>query len=314
MAAVDALSLTDRASSPGVARWALAGAVVLALHGAALYLLNRAPAPVGFESQVPVEMDLLPPPSGAAQMQEAGAEVNSEATPQETQEQPVEELQELDEVEETEVTPPDPEAVTAEEAEDVPPDETPPTEVTELPPDIVPAPTDVEPAVALPPETTVTAREEPVEQPKPTPPVVAKKVEPKKPVVRERPKPTPPRVAEPKPAEPKPQSRPATVAQQAGGARGASANAGAARAAASNYGSRVRSAVAAQKPATTGFSARVVVSFSVSRSGAVSGISASGGGPAAAAAVAMVRRASIPAMPSEMTGGSARYSLPISFK
>lgn len=319
MAAVDALSLQDGSGASSARRWAAGVSVALAIHGGAYLYLNRAPAPVGFESQAPIELDLLPPPSGAAQMDEAGANATQEARPEETPETQTEEtpeeqtLDEIDPVEPDEVTPPDETEVTAAEVppEELEPVETPQVAEMEIPPDVTAAPPDVEPAVTLPPQETVVAREvEPEPAPKPAPKPVAKKPEtkPEPRPRREEPRPRP--VREAKPAE---RPAPAQMNSQAGGQSGASANAGAARAAASAYGSRVRAAVAAQKRSGGSLSGRATVSFTVTRSGAVTGVSASGPGPVAAEAAAMVRRAGIPAMPPEMTGSSARYTLPITF-
>lgn len=310
MAAVDALSLQSGDGPAGAAkRWAAGIAFAIAVHAGVYVYLNRAPAPVGFESQAPIELDLLPPPSGAAQMDEAGANATTEAKPEEAPEE--QQLDELEAIQPDETTPPDETTVTAEQVtpEELEAVDTPQVAEMEIPPDVTTAPPDVEPAVTLPPQETVTAQEvEPEPAPKPAPKPVAKKPEPKPEPKREQPRPRP--VREAKPAE-----RPAPVqpSSQAGGRGGASANAGAARAAASAYGARVRAAVAAQKRSGANLSGRATVSFTVTRSGAVTGVSASGPGPVAAEAMAMVRRAGIPAMPSEMSGSSARYTLPISF-
>lgn len=331
MAAVDALSLPRSAGPRDAWRWAAGGAFALAVHALALAYLNRAPAPVGFETQIPVEMELTPPPAGEARMQEPGA-VPSEAA-ETAQDVPDPEM--LDEITDEEIPPPPPdsEVVAAE-----PP---PPEEVETLPEvaaidqqfDKVETPPDVQAAVTLPPETVV-AREVPVETPKPPPPVVRRE-EPKpkpepKPVRREEPKPVAKKEPTPQElerrreaAERREEARKAAAdarakakaaqSARAGGSAGASANAGASRAAAAGYRQRVQAAVAAQKRSSLNLVGRATVSFTVSRSGAVSGVSASGPGPVAAEAAAMVRRAGIPPMPSDMTVSSMRYTVPISF-
>ena len=303
MAAVDAFSIREIESSASAAkRWGAGIAVAAALHAGAYVYLNRMPAPTGFESQTPIELDLLPPPSGEAQLQESGANASVDAATEEvTDEPPVEELEEITP---DDVQPPDAEAEAVEAIET-------PQLAMEVPPDLTEVPPDVEAAVTLPPQEMVTAQEEEIE-PKPAPKPVAKKPDPKpekkREVVRERPKPAPTKDA--RIADRPTQSQ---RAQEAGGRSGASANAGAARSAAAEYGRRVRAAVSSQKRLSFSFSGRVSVSFTVTRSGSVSSVSASGGGPAAAEAVAMVRRAGIPPMPPEMTGSTARYNLPVNF-
>ncbi len=314
MAAVDALSLDGGAGGPDWRRWALAGVAVLAAHvGIAVVLLNEAPSPVGGETETAIELDLTPPPaSGAAQTLEAGANETQPLTPESADETKPQEVEQLEELQDT--PPPEDQPVTAEVAppEDV--QDTPVETVEEAQPvetdmvaaDDVMTPDDVEAAVSLPPERTVVAREETPEPRKPDVKPVAK---------RETPKPVKRKPTEKPAVRTADRPRPATVPTQAGGQGGASANAGAARAAAANYGSRIRAAVAAQKRSSTTFSGRAMLTFTVNRSGRVSGVSASGPAPAAAEAQAMLRRAagSFPPMPPEMPGASKTYSLPINF-
>lgn len=310
MAAVDALSFSE-SQSGGAMRWAVGIAFAVAIHGAVFVYLNRAPAPVAFESQAPVELDLLPPPEGAAQMEEAGANQTSEARPEEVPPETAEpeELPEIDS--ETPPPPPETETVAAEEPQELEPvEETPVTEM-EIPPDLTETPPDVEAAVTLPPQDTVVAQEvvEPP-KPRPTPPVA------KRPERKPEPKREPPPRREIAREQPKPAERRTTAssAQQAGGRGGVSANAGAARAAAANYASRIRSLVAAQHRCTPGVNGRSVVRFTVNRAGRLTSVSASGGGAMATQAQGEVRRASggFPAMPAEMTNSSATYSVSIS--
>ncbi len=313
MAAVDVHSLGDRGGPDGVAKWILGGGFALALHAGVLLYLNRTPEPHQFDNQAAIEIDMAPPPTPAGAA--APAEEASEA-----------QIQELQEITPDELTPPDETAETVDE-------ETTLDEITDVPPETATAveqleavetPPDVQSAVAIPPDQTVVAREEQVEPPKDP--------EPKPVVRREEPKPKPKPVErrpEPKPVErrqepPKPNARRGEVVQHArqgatrpsqaaAGQQGATnANPGAARAAAAAYGGRVRSAVNAAKSCVAGVNGRAIVRFSVNRSGRVTSVSASGEGAVASAAQAMVRRASIPAMPAEMTGSSASYSLPIS--
>lgn len=304
MAAVDAFSIREvESSASAVKRWGAGIAVAAALHAGAYVYLNRMPAPAGFESQTPIELDLLPPPSGAAQLQEAGADTAADARSEEvTENEPVEELEEISP---DDVQPPDPETEAVEALET-------PQLAMEVPPDLTEAPPDVEAAVTLPPQEMVTAQEEEIE-PKPAPKPIAKKPEPKpekkREVVRERPKPAPKKDA-PVAERPAPTQR----AQDAGGRSGASANAGAASAAAgAEYARKVQAAVAAQKRSNITFTNRVKVSFTVARSGAVSGVSASEQGPAGAEAMAMVRRANIPPMPADMTASSKRFTVNVNF-
>ena len=308
MAAADAFGLGEPGGPKAVATWVVAGAVALALHGAVILYLKSAPPPHQFDNQAAIEIDMAPPPAPAGA--EAPAEEASEA-----------QAEELPEITPDEVTPPDETEVTQ--------TETPPEDLEEIEPeqataveqvDTVETPPDVQSAVTLPPEQTVVAQAEQVE-PKPDPKPVVKREEPKpKPVVkREKPKP----VERPQ-ERPKPDARRGEVVQQArAGSTSAAAasaarqgatsgNPGAARAAAAAYGGRVRSAVNAGKSCVTGVNGRAVVRFSVNRAGRPSGISASGPGPVASAAEAMVRRASIPPMPAEMTNSTVTYSLPIS--
>jgi protein TonB len=344
MAAVDLGGLQHR-SDVGLLRWAAAAAVAVALHAAVFVAFRRAPEPPAFESQAPIELDLLPPPSGAAQLDEAGVEATStaqmetaeeitpeetptsaepptetdtqapaetkpETQPEEAQETPpeTEEMQELTEDE----TPPLPQedAMAAVEPDKAEPVETTPLEETEILPDVATVPPDVTPAVTLPPERTVTARE-PEPEPKPKPKEVARKpVERPQPVKREPAKPRPTQ----RTAEVKDKPSPSTTSAQAGGRGGVSADRGAARAAASAYATRIRSLVAGQRRCVAGVNGLATVSFTVTRSGRLAGLSAAGAPDVSAAAKLMVQRASgsFPPMPPEMTGNSARYNLPIS--
>lgn len=294
MAAVDGLSLDAGNGGTNWKRWALAGAAAFALHAGIIAVISRTPPDAAeFGENPAIEMDLTPPPSGEAQLQEAGANANQAEQPEQ-----------LEEVQDDQ-TPPEeqPDAVEAAPVEDV--QEAQPIETPEVAADDVKTPDDVQAAVSLPPERTVVAQEERPPEPKKEPvkePPVVRKPPPK----REPPK-------EAKPAD-KPVERPRMVATQAGGQSGASSASGAASAAAaSNYGSRVRAAVAAQKRAGTILVGRATVTFTLNRSGRVGAVSASGPPAVAAEAVAMVRRASFPPMPPEMQGASKAYTLPVSF-
>jgi protein TonB len=296
MAAVDSLSLGAPDGGADWKRWTLAGAAVLALHLGIVAMLRQTETVGGdFAAQTAIEMDLTPPPSGEAQKVEAGANADQVAN----EETPSAEPEQLEEVQD-ETPPPDrPEPVTAETAptEDV--QEAPPVETPEVAADDVVTPDDVQAAVSLPPERTVVAQEE-----TPTPRKEPAKAPPKREPVKE--------VKREKPVD-KPAAKPKTVALQAGGSGGAASSPGASAAAAASYGARVRSAVASQKRSGTNFTGRASVTFVVNRAGRVSSVSASGPPEAAAEAQAMVRRASLPPMPPEMTGASKSYTLPISF-
>ncbi|MGA0532485.1 TonB family protein [Hansschlegelia sp. KR7-227] len=327
MAAVDALSLDGGHSGRDLGRWAMAGAVMLAVHAGALLLLRDAPPPSGFESQQPIEMDLMPPPSGAAQMSEAGADsapaAAAEAVPQvqpeETEPTPTE-AEELPELNADAAPPPPDEAITAEAAPDeAQPIEETPVEQVETAPDLVEAPTDVTPAVTLPPERTVTAEDVTPEPRRETPPPVR---EAKKPVKREatKPKKTETRTVErerPKAAPPP------SASSRAGGARGVASNPGAARAAAAEYGRKISAILAGQKryPAAARAqraTGRGVIAFTVNRSGRVISQSlarSTGNAILDQELRAMLQRASgsFPPMPPEMPGGSKSFTIPIGF-
>lgn len=302
MAGAEALTLTAAYDRPGVARWALAGVAVLAVHAAAGLLLRDAPQTSGLETQPAIEMDLVPPPSGATSPDVAAAanEIQGQETATDAMEPEA-----LEELTTEEVVPPDPDAMAAEET----PPETPepldePIELAETRPDVTPT-------VALPPEETVTAREErpePRPEPKPKPkPQVARK-----PIAK----------PEPRDAPVRDRARPAPTRQTAGGAGGVSNSAGAAASAASaDYSRRIRSLLAAAKRYPPSLiSQRVrgrgVVAFTVSRSGSVTSarvVSTAGHPLLDAELQAMVRRANFPPMPPEMAGGSKQFTVPINF-
>lgn len=311
MAAVDALSLETADRGGGRGRWAVAALAAIALHVGAVALFRHAPEANGTVDQPPIEMDLAPPPSGAAQTSDAGADsapsVAAQDTPQAQPDQPTEtppeELPPLDATDD------------AQAVEDVTPQEAaPPEEVTELKADEVQTPPDLQAAVTLPPQETVVAREE---TPPPTPKKPAAKPEPKKPApTRTAEKPTDKPVAKPKPA-------PAQAASQAGGANGVSNDAGAARAASADYARRIASLLAAQKryppeARAQRLSGRAVIAFTVNRSGRVisQSIASSSGSPILDGALRqMLARASsaFPPMPAEVPGASKSFTLPISF-
>ncbi|GLK68748.1 TonB family protein [Hansschlegelia plantiphila] len=305
MAAVDALSLGPDPAGGDWRRWAAGGALALAFHIGALILLRETPEPTGDVGLPAIEMDLTPPPSGAAQMQEAGAnaeQIETDPTPttepDQTEEVPPE-AEQLEEIQD-EATPPEEPAVTAEAAPTDDVQDLEPVETPEVAADDVKTPDDVQAAVSLPPERTVVAQEEAPERPK-RPAKAAPKRE------------APNREPREKPTD-RPTSKRKLVNSQAGGMGGASNNSGASSAAAAaNYGSRVRSALAAQKRSGTRFEGRATVVFTLNRAGRVSGISASGPPEAAAEAEAMARRASFPAMPPEMQRASETYRVPITF-
>lgn len=327
MAAADVYSLGDRGGPDGVAKWIVGGGFALALHAGVLLYLDRAPEPHQFENSSAIEIDMTPAPS------EAGAEAPADEA------QPAQ-AEELAEIAPEEAPPPPDDAPTVTDDAPVVAEEAPPEELEELEvaPDVVreaqqleavETPPDVQAAVTLPPEETVTAREEEITPP-PEPKPVVRREEPK-------PKPKPKPVEEPKPVvrreQPKPRpeapkpSPEATrgetaqkasrggsrAAQQAGRQGAGGGDPAASRAAASAYGKRVHAAVASQKRTSASIQGSARVSFTVSRSGAVSGISASGSPTAAAEAQAMVRRAGIPPMPAEMTGSSQRYAINVNF-
>ncbi|WP_020187689.1 energy transducer TonB [Methylopila sp. 73B] len=298
MAGAEALTLTAAQDRPGVARWAFAGVAVLALHAGAGLLLRSAPQTSGLETQPAIEMDLVPPPSGATAPEVAAAanEVQGQETATDAMEPEA-----LEELTAEEVVPPDPDAVTAEET---PPE---PLEPLDEPVELAETRPDVTPTVALPPEETVTAREERPE-PKPEP----------KPKVARRPVPKP----EPREAPVRERARPAPTRQTAGGAGGASNSAGAAASAAStDYTRRIQALVAAAKRYPPSLlSQRVrgrgVVAFTISRSGSVGSVRivSSAGHPLLDAELqAMVRRANFPPMPADMPGASKAFTIPVSF-
>ncbi|HEY0291370.1 MAG TPA: hypothetical protein VGC51_03385 [Hansschlegelia sp.] len=305
MAAVDALSLGPDPAGGDWRRWAVGGALALAFHIGAVILLRAAPEPTGDGSQPAIEMDLTPQPSGAAQMEEAGAnaeQIQSDTTPttepDQTEEVPPE-AEQLEEIQD-EATPPEEPPVTAEAAPTDDVQDLEPVETPEVAADDVKTPDDVQAAVSLPPERTVVAQEEAPERPKRPAKTVTKREAPKR---EPRDKPTD-----------RPTSKPKVAESRAGGMGGASSNSGASSAAAAaDYGSRVRSALNAQKRSSVRFSGRASVVFTLNRAGRASGISASGPPEAAAEAEAMARRASFPAMPPEMAGASKTYTVPITF-
>lgn len=316
MARADALSLQagEKAGGGDVVRWVGAGAVILAAHAGVLILSQRTPQPTGFETPPAIEMDLVPPPSGEAQMMSSGADAAesmesdsaNEATPEQTE--PVEPDEEMLPELENDTPPPPDETVETVEVEETPP------EAQELPPDVAEVPPDVTPEVALPPEQTVTARE--IEEPKP----VARKPEPK-------PKRETPRKPEREPVKrearkPPPSQAPSSVGGRAGGSMGVSSSAGSARAAA-DYGRRLHALLAAQKryPAAAQaqkMQGRAVIRFTVNRAGNVvsQSISQSSGYAILDQELqAMLRRAAggFPPMPADMAGGSKTYTVPMSF-
>lgn len=289
----------------GIARWTLAGAVVLSLHAGVWVLLRQAPANVGTEQAPAIEMDLTPLPSGEAQMVEAGSDAASEASAESANEatpdevEPVEdEAEELPELTTEDAPPPEDDQPVVAEA---------PTETTET------VDADVTPAVALPPGETVVAQEE---RPEPRP--EARKLEPKRQPTPRKPRPEREEARKPPVARP---PAAASASARAGGSGGASSDAGAARAAAQDYGRRLNALIAAQKryPAgANGAQGRAVITFTVSRNGQVvsqSITSSSGHAILDAELQAMLRRASgsFPAMPAEMSGSSKRFSVPMSF-
>ncbi|MFD1702345.1 TonB family protein [Methylopila henanensis] len=318
MAHADALTLLsdDRGTARDIARWTLAGAVILAAHAGVWVVLQNAPPPAGVEAPPAIEMDLVPPPSGEAQTADAGASAaESQASAESANDAPPEETEKVEDEPETlpelttDETPPPPEETVTAEAEPEP------VEALELPPDLVEVPDDVTPAVALPPEDMVVAKEEEPEQPKP----VAKKPEPKRPVERRR---EPERDQARRPTR---QPPPAvnSAAQRAGGASGVASNSGAARAAAADYSRRISALLAANKryPAAAQaqrLQGRGSIAFTVSRSGGVSGVSvtsSTGHSIIDAEMQATVRRAagSFPPFPADMPGASKRFTVPMSF-
>lgn len=312
MASVDALSFAD-SQVGGARRWAAGIAFAVAIHGALFVYLNRSPAPVAFDSQVPVELDLMPPPEGAAQMDQAGENETTAARPEEAP--PVtDEPEQLPEIDaETPPPPPETETVAAEEPQELEEINEPVTAETEVQPDVVETPPDVEAAVTLPPQDTVVAQDV-IEPPKPKPPVAKrpdpkpepKREPPRREIARERPKP------EAKPAE---RRQTAQSAQQAGGRGGATSDPGAARAAAAAFQARITSLIRAQHKCSPGVNGKAVIRFTVNRAGRVTAIStASGSGAMAAQALSEVRRASgsFPSMPAEMDGSSKTFTAPIS--
>lgn len=312
MSLAEALTLRpDHDGSGGIARWALAGAVILAAHAGVWLVLQKAPPATGVETPPAIEMDLVPPPSGEAQTLDAGSTATSEASeqqvanetpddakPDETEPEMLPELS-TDEP----PPPPDEPIVTAEEPQETVQPEDVPTELVEIPPDVTPE-------VALPPEETVTAIEE-----TPEPKREARRPEPKPVTPRKPVKETPRREEARKPPV---QRRDATASaqQQAGGASGSSSNSGAARAAIMEYGRRLNALIAAQKsyPAgAQGASGRAVISFTVNRSGRVvqqSITSSSGNAVLDAELQSMLRRASssFPPMPAEIRNATQRFT------
>ena len=297
MAGAEALTLEAAQDRPGVARWALAGVAVLAVHAAAGLLLRDAEPPAGFQAPPAIEMDLVPPPSGATNPEVAAQLADAEAPETVNETQEAEELPELTAEETT--TPPDPEAVTAEDQPETVQELTEPQELAETLPDVTPT-------VALPPEETVTAREE-----TPEPKVVRKPAPAKK-----KPEPTerPVRPARKPPAAPPPQT--------AGGARGVSNTSGAAaRAAASTYARQIAALLAASKRYPPSLISQRVrgrgqVTFTLNRSGSVvsASVTSSAGHPLLDSELqAMVRRANFPPMPADMPGASKRFTIPVSF-
>lgn len=304
MPRADTLTLQpDDDGDGGIASWALAGAVILAIHGAALVYLQKAPEPVSFDSQVPIELDLLPPSAGEAQLDASGQNapsVAADAAPEETPEEaPVDDATPPDETIPQDT--PD-ETLSQDVPDEATPAEAPPVAQAEALPD-------VEPAVPLPPDDAVVAQDEPVEPSKtPTPPVV-KRQEPKREIKRvEQAKPKRETVQRDRPT-----ARPAQ-ASEAGGRGGAASSAGASRSAAVAYGARLRAMVAAQQRRAANISGDARVTFVVGRNGNVMSVSASGPPEAAREAQAMVRRASFPPMPAEMTGSrTPPYTMGIGF-
>ncbi|GLK54434.1 protein TonB [Methylopila capsulata] len=293
MAGAEALTLTAAQDRPGVARWALAGVAVLAVHAAAGLLLRDAEPPAGFQAPPAIEMDLVPPPAGATNPEVAAQMTDAETPETVNEEQETEELPEMT-AEET-PTPPDPEAVTAEDEPETVQELTEPQELAETRPDVTPT-------VALPPEETVTAREETPESKVVRKPAPAKK------------KPEPARPARKPPAAPPPQT--------AGGARGVSSTSGAAAsAAASTYAKQVAALLAASKRYPPSLisqkvSGRGQVTFTLNRSGSVvsASVTSSAGHQLLDAELqAMVRRANFPPMPADMPGASKRFTIPVSF-
>lgn len=271
----------------GLMRWSLAGALGLALHGAALWWLvpSNGPAAAVAAPEAVVMIDLPPEPElpPLESVEQAAVEEVLEAPPEELAEQPPEPVlaEELPAPEEIEPVEP------VQELAEAPPPE--PVETQQPEPEMLP-PSEV--AVPLPPPPPPEMIETTEVKPKPEP----KKPERRKPVPKKQPaaKPTPPADA------------------QAAGA-GSGREVGDALAA---YRSSVRRAIVGKRRASDadGATGRATVSLSIGRDGSIIGLSVGGGPAVAAAAERLIRRVgNFPPVPQALEA-PFRVTVPIEFK
>lgn len=262
----------------GFARWSLAGAIGLALHGAALWWLLPADGPSAAVAapEAVVMIDLPPEPELPP------LESVEQAAVEEVAEVPLKDVADLAPEPELVETLPVPEEIeTAEPAEELveaapEPEMLPPSEVA------VPLPP------SPPPEMVETAEVKP-------------KPEPKKP---ERRKPAPKKQPEAKPTPP-------ADAQAAGAGAGRdTADALAA------YRSSVRRAIVSKRRASDadGATGRATVSLSIGRDGSIIGLSVGGAPAVTAAAERLIRRVgAFPPVPQSLDA-PFKVSVPIEFK
>lgn len=270
----------------GLARWSLAGAVGLALHGVALWWLVPADGPVAAVAapEAVVMIDLPPEPElpPIESVEQTAVEEVMETIPEEVTELPPEpELAEtLSAPEEIETVEP-----MEELAEALPePVETAPPQPEMLPPSDVAVPLPPSP----PPEMVETAEVKPKSEPK--------KPERKKPATKE---------------QAKARSTPPADAQAAGAGVGREA-----ADALAAYRSSVRRAIVGKRRASDadGATGRATVSLSIGRDGSIIGLSVGGAPAVTAAAERLVRRVgAFPPVPQSLDA-PFRVTVPIEFK